>query len=220
MIEVIKAVLFDFDGTLINTNDLIIETYRYTVKKHLNKDIDVNELVKHFGEPLIKTLEGYDKEHVNELVKTYMAYNELKHDSMVRPFKGVNEGVTALRNSGIKVAIVTSKRRAVLERGMKLVNLDGLFDGIVSLEDTKEKKPGAGPALKGCEILNVNPSETIMVGDSHFDILCGRNAGCYTCLVSYTLLDKKFVMSYKPDFVVDSIMELKGIVEEQNKEAV
>ena len=216
----IKAVLFDLDGTLINTNELIIESFKYTLKKHLNKELPREEIVRTFGEPLDDTMAKFDKENVDLLLRIYREYNESKHDTLSTKFEGVEEGLKALQNMGIKLAIVTSKRRPLAERGLKLINIYDYMEFVVTPEDTLKHKPLGDPAAKACELLGISPNEAIMVGDSHNDILCGRNAGCSTCLVKYSALSLKELMEYKPDYVIDSIKDLVDICKDSEKEAI
>lgn len=208
----IKAVLFDLDGTLLDSNKLIIESYKYTIRKHFNKELEEKNITKYFGEPLLTTLARYSEEDAEELVKTYRNYNESIHDDMVTEMQGASDILIALRESGVKVAIVTSKRRVLAERGMKICNLLEKVDAIITPEDTVKHKPEGEPVLKACELLDVLPSEALMVGDSHYDILCGKNAGAKTCIVKYSLLPFEDLIKYEPDYIIENLMELLKIV--------
>lgn len=212
----VKAVLFDFDGTLVDTAELIIESFKHTYKTHLGISVEREEILKYFGEPLLTTLERYDKAHANEMLDTYRAYNESIHDIRIREIEGSAYTVKALRKEGIKTAVVSSKRRIMVERGLKVLNMMDLFDEIVSYEDTERGKPHGDPALKGCSNLGIEPCDALMVGDSHYDILCGKDAGCLTCLVSYTALEMESLMQYKPDYVIDKLANLLDIVKDNN----
>lgn len=212
----IKAVLFDLDGTLINTNDLIIDSFKHTFKKHLNIDVHESEIVMHFGEPLLDTLAEYDKENAHILMQTYREYNEEIHDELAKEIVGAKETLSELKALGIKVGVVTSKRRELAERGLKLFNLLDIMDVVITPEDTTKHKPEAEPVLKACDILAVRPEETIMVGDSHFDILCGKNAGAKACLVKYTALPIDMIMLHTPEYLVDEIKDILKIVREEN----
>lgn len=86
------------------------------------------------------------------------------------------------------------------------------MDAVVTMEDTEIHKPEGEPALKACELLNVMPENALMIGDSHNDILCGKNAGCLTCLVNYTALPKEDILVYKPDYTIDNFIELADII--------
>lgn len=216
----IKAVLFDFDGTLIDTNKLILETFKYTLKKHLNICPDDSELVQYFGEPLATTLKRYDEKNYEALLETYHGYNKLMHDKLVEKIDGAEETLRALKDMGMRVGVVTSKRKVVLELGMKLVGLNNIMDVIITPEDTKKHKPDGEPIEKACEKLGISTSEVIYVGDSHYDIQCGKNAGSSTCLVKYTALPLEKLYTYNPEYAVDNLIELLDIVKEENSRAV
>lgn len=212
----IKAVLFDLDGTLIDTNDLIINSFKYTYKKHLNIDVDEKDIVMHFGEPLLDTLAQYDKQNAHVLIQTFRQYNESIHDKFTKKIEGAEETLKELRNLGIKVGVVTSKRRELAERGLNLFSLLDIMDVVVTPEDTTKHKPDGDPVIKACEKLNINPKEAVMVGDSHFDILCGKSAGAKTCLVKYTALPVDKIMEHNPDYSVEKINDIANIVKEEN----
>jgi pyrophosphatase PpaX len=208
----IKAVLFDLDGTLIDTNKLVIESFKHTLRKHKNICPPDCEITKYFGEPLLTTLARYDEKNVDELRKTYHEFNEAVHDEMAKEIEGAKEVLEELRNLNIKTGVVTSKRRVMAERGLKLFKLFNLLDVLITPEDTEKHKPDPEPVLKACEILGVKPEEALMVGDSHYDILCGKNAGTQTCLVKYTVLPIENIIIHNPDHTVDRIIDILDIV--------
>ncbi len=208
----IKGILFDLDGTLINTNMLIINSFKYVFKENLDLIVEDNEIVQYFGEPLAYTMAKYTKDRVEELVQKYVEYSLSIHDEYTESFKGVEEGLIILREKGYKLAIVTSKRRTTALRGLRLFDLEKYFEVIVSPEDTEKHKPEGEPVLKACELLNLKPEEVVMVGDSHNDILCGKNAGSKTCLVKYTALPLEKLLEHKPDYVIDSVEEILNII--------
>jgi len=207
----IKGIFFDLDGTLINTNTLIINSFKYIFKEHLNLDVKDEEIVQYFGEPLNYTISKYSSDNVEFLTKKYVEYSLSIHDDLTKEFYGVKEGLIKLKEAGYKLAVVTSKRRNTALKGLKLFDLEKYFDLIISPEDTEKHKPCGEPVLKACEVLKIKPQEIIMVGDSHNDILCGKNAGAKTCLVKYTALPLEKLREYSPDYLVDSIEEILDI---------
>jgi pyrophosphatase PpaX len=212
----IKAVLFDLDGTLIDTNELVIDSFKYTFKEHLNIDVPESEIVMYFGEPLIETLARYDKDNAHILIETYRTYNEAIHDEAAKEIIGAKEAIRQLKILGVKVGVVTSKRKLIAERGLKLFNLFDEMDVIITPENTTKHKPDPEPIYKACEILDVLPSEALMIGDSHYDILCGKNAGSKTCLVKYTALPLDKILQYEPEFAIDELKEITNIVRKEN----
>ena len=210
----IKAVLFDLDGTLINTNELIYNSFSYVLRDVLKLNVCDEEITSTYGKPLENTMKKYenDKYTAEELIRIYRKYNEEHHDNMCKPFQGVSKMLKALKDKGIKTAIVTSKRKGLAMRGLKLGNLLQYMDVVISPEDTIKHKPEAEPAIKACEALNVKTSEAIMVADSSYDLLCGKKAGCLTCGVSYTQTGIENLLNTNPDYMVKNPLEILDIL--------
>ncbi|HHY92922.1 MAG TPA: HAD hydrolase-like protein, partial [Firmicutes bacterium] len=142
-----RCVLFDLDGTLIDTNRLIIESFQYTLRKHLGCEAPETEIVSTFGRPLLEGLAHFSREKAPEMLKTYRAYNEARHDATTTLVPGVRETLTALKEAGLALAVVTSKRRGLALRGLQLFGLDAYMDAIVTPEDTTRHKPEPDPVL-------------------------------------------------------------------------
>lgn len=210
----IKAVLFDFDGTLINTNDLIFKSYEVAFREVFNRKIEMDEILTLYGKPLYSSLMQYGEEDGERLYRIYREYNETNHDLLAKPFDGVFDGVKTLLKNGYRLGIVTSKRSRLVLRGIDILKLSGAFEVIITPDDTKETKPHPEPVLCGCERLGVLPEETIYVGDSVFDLEAGQAAKTRLCGVSYSVTPKEELMKYKPDFFVDSISELSELLGE------
>jgi len=208
----IKAILFDLDGTIIDTNELILTSFNYVLNNYLGLNIRKEEIVESFGIPLKDVMDHYAKERAEELVDEYIRYSLESHDKYIKSYDHVEEGLLKLKNKGFKLAIVTSKRRGTALRGLNCFDLEKYFDVIITPEDSKKHKPDGEPVLKACEVLKVKPEETIMVGDSHNDILCGKNAGSKTCLVNYTALNVEKIKTHNPDFIIDKIEDLIELI--------
>lgn len=204
----IKGILFDLDGTLVDTNELIIKSFQHTFKEFLKINVERQEILNFFGEPLYVTMKRYGGDMEDELTKFYMKYNMEVHDIYTKHIRGALEGIKLLKEKGYKLAIVTSKRKKAAVKGVKFAGMYKYMDTIVTPEDTKEHKPNPQPVYKACEILKLEPSECIMVGDSSYDILCGKNAGAKTALVNYTVLDREELLKLEPEYCIDSIEEL------------
>lgn len=211
----IKAVLFDFDGTLINTNELIFDSYKYAFKTVLNREIGMAEMLSMYGRPLKAALMKYG-EVADELIRVYREFNETRHDMLAKPFDGACEGVSALRRGGFKLGIVTSKRRELLMRGLRIMGLENSFDVLITPEDTEKSKPDPEPISIACEKLGIEPHEAIYIGDSEFDLAAGNAAGTMICAVNYSVTPKTRLADFSPDFYIDSIDELCGVLEGVN----
>lgn len=212
----IKAVLFDLDGTLINTNDLILKSFKHTFKTMLDLEPTEEEITMNYGRPLQEIFKSYDENRIEEMINCYRKINLELHDDECKEFADVDLMLQILKNKGIKIGIVTSKKSDMAERGAKLMGIFKYFDTFITPEVTIKHKPEGEPVLKACENLGVSPSEALMVGDSPYDILAGKNAGAKTCGVKYTALPIEKLQESKPDFYVDKPLEILELVEKLN----
>ncbi|RLQ96699.1 pyrophosphatase PpaX [Falsibacillus albus] len=211
----ITTLLFDLDGTLIDTNELIISSFLHTLNHYYPGQYERKDVLPFMGPTLQETFEKINPEKLEEMVKHYRDYNLTHHDDLVTEFTGVFETVKQLKESGYKLAIVSTKVRTTVIKGLKLTKLDQFFDVIVSLDEVKAPKPDPEPLLLALSQLNSTPEEAIMVGDNHHDILGGKNAGTYTAGVAWTAKGREHLEQYEPDFMLDEMTDLLQIVGEQ-----
>src|SRR5699024_1585849 len=188
----IRTILFDLDGTLIDTNELIIASFEHTLKKY-NYHFTRDEIKAFNGPPLWSTFESLDKEKAEEMVETYIEHNHKIHDKYARLYPNVLEVIAALQEKGINIGIVTAKMRDGVELGIQLTGLNKYFDTIVTVDDVKNPKPSAEPVLKAMHELNGDIKTTLMVGDSSQDIEAGQNAGVQTAGVAWSDKGKAFL---------------------------
>ncbi|HUV84420.1 MAG TPA: pyrophosphatase PpaX, partial [Methanosarcinales archaeon] len=206
-----KYILFDLDGTLIDTNQMIIDSFKHTYKTHLNRDIEEKEILLNFGEPLITTLRRYSPENAEELYDTYINYNESIHDNSVSLCCNIQECLAQLKEMGCVLAVVTSKRQKMAHRGLELLDIMKYFSVVVTVDDTEEHKPHPAPVLKALEKLGAAPEEAIMVGDSIFDIQCAHNAGVKAVQVTWGA-SLEHLQQEPPDYLVDNALDIVDIV--------
>ena len=214
----LKGILFDFDGTLGNTTNLIIKSFHTTIQHFLHKDISDQEILTTFGLPLRDGLREFaPQEDPDAMVAYYREYNYAHHDELITAFPSVQEGMSALHAAHIPAAVVTSKTKEMAGRGLDCLNLHGYISGIIGCYDCLEHKPKAEPMLKGAELLHLDPSECLCVGDSPYDLLSGKAAGCTTVMVNWSSYDRKrFYALIKPDFTIDKIEDLLPIIAKNN----
>ncbi|WP_350342729.1 pyrophosphatase PpaX [Proteinivorax tanatarense] len=204
-------VLFDLDGTLLNTNNLIIKSFKHTFKEVLSIEVSSEELMQYFGETLETTLERFDKQKIKEMVKTYREFNFHNHDNLVEPFPMVKETLMILKEKGCKIGVVTSKSKKMCVKGLKLYDLFNFFDVVVSKEDTSQHKPSPAPIIKALNDLQANPeAEVYYIGDSPFDIISAREAGVIPVGVKWSvrLNDLK---ELNP-LIVSSLIEVNDLI--------
>lgn len=208
---VFKYILFDLDGTLIDTNQLIIDSFKHTYKLHINRDIEEKEILQYFGEPLITTLRRYSPDNAEELYNTYINYNESIHDHSVSLCCNIQEALERLKEMGCIMAVVTSKRSKMAFRGLELFDILKYFSVVITVDDTTQHKPHPEPVLKALEKLGATAEEAVMIGDSVFDIQCAHNAGVKAIKVSWgAALEHQD--QEEPDYLVNNAMEIVDIV--------
>ena len=157
----LKAVLFDFDGTLVDTTNLIYQSMRHATGEVLGRDLPRETLMQNVGQPLPKQMELLDADHAAALLASYRTFNDANHERYIAAFPEVETALGRLRDAGLGVAVVTSKRRPSVELALdSFPALRGLVDHFVTMEDTTEHKPRPEPLLKGLELLGGAPPRT------------------------------------------------------------
>ncbi|MDF0728284.1 pyrophosphatase PpaX [Cytobacillus sp. S13-E01] len=208
----INTLLFDLDGTLIDTNELIISSFLHTFETYYPGQYKREDVLKYMGPTLTETFESVDRTRSQEMIDTYRAYNIGNHDLLVTEFEGVFETIKALYEKGYKLGIVTTKMRNVVDMGLKLTKLDQFFEVVVALDDVQHAKPDPEPVNLALIKLNAKADEAIMVGDNFHDILSGKNAGTKTAGVAWTAKGKDYLATFEPDFMLEHMDDLLKII--------
>lgn len=211
----IKAVLFDFDGTLMNTNGIILESWHYAYDQAGVPYPSDTEIAMTFGEPLYETMaKVFPDRDTEEMVDTYRRYQREIFKGRVHMFPDVDKMVKDLKKAGYPVAIVTSRLWTSTTPAVYDFPIADEFDVLISAVDTTVHKPDPTCLLLACEKLGISTDEAIYVGDSHFDIHCARNAGMKSVLVGWTICLPEEMRTglYEPDFVISRPEELIDIV--------
>ncbi|RSD25132.1 pyrophosphatase PpaX [Mesobacillus subterraneus] len=208
----IDTVLFDLDGTLIDTNELIISSFLHTMETYYPGQYKREDVLPFLGPSLKETFEAMDAEGYEEMIKTYRTYNLANHDLLVKSFEGVYETVRTLKENGFHLGIVTTKLSDVVQMGLKLTGLDEFFEVIVALDHVEKAKPDPEPLLKALDLLGSSPERAIMVGDNHHDILGGKNAGTKTAGVSWSIKGREHLEEYKPDYILENMADILPIL--------
>ncbi len=194
--------LFDLDGTLIDSIDLILRSYRHTMQAH-GRGLPPDEVwMEGLGTPLWVQFRRWtdDPAEIEAMVTTYRTFNLAHHDALARPYDGVAAEVRALAGRGKRLGLVTSKMRDGAHRGLVLAGLAEAFEVIVGADDVTHPKPHPEPVLRAVERLDAVPSETVFIGDSRHDLECGRAAGVKTAAVLWGPFDRAHLESSGPDY--------------------
>jgi pyrophosphatase PpaX len=174
-----RAWLFDFDGTLVDSVALILDSFRHATATVLGSVPDDSVLMAGVGTPLREQMRSLDADRADELTTVYRDHNALRHADLLRRYPGVDAMLAGLRLRGCVLGIVTSKMRDAVELGMRYVPL-GDFDVVVTCDDTDRHKPDPAPVLHALALLDEPAAGAVYVGDAPYDVRAGRAAGVAT----------------------------------------
>lgn len=210
------AVLFDLDGTLIDSTELIVETYRFTLRELAGFEPSREDIISGFGTPLIENLRRLspDPALVARMMDVYSEYNERRHDELVFPFPDAVDAVRALREAGVGLAIVTGKRRRYALMGLKFAEIEAAFDVVITPESTERGKPHPEPVQAALQVLDVDPTRALFVGDSPHDVAAARAAGVHAAAVRWGPFSRSALEAAAPDYWLEAgsdVLELVGV---------
>ena len=210
----IKTILFDFDGTLLDTNDLILSTFEYVLNHYQLGNYTKEDCIPFIGPPLEETFGSIDPTRTAELIDAYRTWNIDRHDDYVKPFPQVDEVLCELKRLGIQLAIVSTKRRDVVELGLQHFKAKDVFETIVCFEDVSRLKPDPEPIHLAMNRLNAQPETTVMVGDNSHDIEGAHNAGVRSVAVAWSLKGEAFLQQFNPTYTVHQMTDFLTLVKE------
>jgi pyrophosphatase PpaX len=212
---ILRTFLFDLDGTLIDSVQLILDSFRHTLAAHGLPPRSDDQWLAGVGTPLTAQFaEWKDAAGTMEaLIETYREYNLTNHDRMVRGYPGVAEAVRAIRRTGRSTGLVTSKNRRGALRGLQLVGLEDAMDVLVCADDVVNPKPHPEPVEKAVGLLDADPTTTVYAGDSIHDLHSGRAAGVWTAAVLWGPFSRRHLEPAKPDFWLERPEELLSLLD-------
>ncbi|MBQ9015629.1 MAG: HAD-IA family hydrolase [Firmicutes bacterium] len=212
--NMINTVLFDFDGTIMDTNDVIIQSWQTTFRALEGREEDVDTLLRTFGEPLEKTMRDFFPSHpLEQALEIYRGYQRDNFLSDIHLFPGIRELLEELSGRQIRMALVTSRLKSTTMQALDAFDLRKYFRFVVTADDVTRHKPDPQSIEIALDHLGSKPEDTIMVGDSPFDIHCARNAGVKPVLVSWSVtlakqLQEGLPPEQTPDAIIDDPMQL------------
>lgn len=207
----IQTVLFDLDGTILDSNELINISFEYTFKQY-GYSFTREEIIAFNGVPLREAFAKVDPNQAEAMIETYRTFNLAKHEEYIKLFPNVIETIEQLKHHQIQIGIVTSKMRHSVNVGMEITGLDRYFETIVTIDDIVHAKPHPESVIKAMKALDGKAQSTLMVGDNYHDIVAGQNAGVKTAGVAWTGKGEEFLASYKPTYMLQDMKDLLKIV--------
>ena len=207
----IRSILFDLDGTLIDTIALIRESMRHATAEVLGEPLPDEVLMMNVGIPLKEQMHEFAPERADELLAAYREHNHRVHDDWVHEYPGVEEALETLRARGYEMGIVTSKSRPVAYRGLDLFDLGRFFSVSVCYEDVEIHKPNPHPLIVAAEKIGVPIELCAYVGDSPHDMTAAVAAGCISVAATWGGFTRERVLEPGPDYVADSMADVVAI---------
>lgn len=206
-----KAVLFDLDGTIVNSLPLIEDTFN-KVFEEMNLDSDIKKVRSMIGLPLKEIVGKFvEEERIAEFHELYQRYYRQNHDNHVELYPGISEIIEKLEASH-SLGVVTSKGRAGTEQTLEKLRIKEKFRAVVTAHDVEKHKPLPDPVKKALELLEVKPDNAVFVGDSPFDLISGRKAGVKTIAVTWGTSETHELRKHNPDYLAETAEELYNII--------
>jgi len=204
-----KLLVFDVDGTLVDTDDVVIKTWQeLLVKLNYNLNEYSNEFLRGFsGPPLDDSLKKmFPNLELEYTKKLYENITRKYYDSDIHIFANSKEVIDRLKSEGYKLAIFTSKNKEMTLYTLKISGFANYFDLIISRDDVINPKPNIEGLLKIRDFFNINLDDILYIGDSKFDYLTSLNAKIDCILL--TILPRKFDNNIKPKAFINSYVDL------------
>jgi pyrophosphatase PpaX len=207
------TVLFDLDGTLIDSGEMILSSFRHAARTVLARDVADEQIAALVGgSNIYDQMRKLDAARVDELVHAYREHNAPLHDEL-QAFEGVEAVLQQLRSEGRRLGIVTAKRRQTVDLAFAVLPIEHYFDAVVTSEATERHKPHPEPVLVALDRLGALPAEAAFVGDSPYDVAAGKAAGVFTVGVCWGRLHpEERLRDAGADVVVHNVRELLDVL--------
>ncbi|WP_186579809.1 HAD family hydrolase [Aquibacillus kalidii] len=209
-----KAVIFDFDGTLADTLPVCFYSFQAVFRDFDNKEVTPDEIKAMFGpsETGIIRENLIDSNHDKAIELYYEKYSE-KHNELVLENEEINDLLLSLKREGYKLGIVTGKARRSLLISLHCLNMNDLFDVIITGDDVTIPKPHPEGLNKALAQLNIKNTDAIFLGDSDADISAGKQAHVHTIGVNWLPNYQTLAFAVQPDEMLSNINEFKQVLE-------
>ena len=202
-----EPVIFDLDGTVVDTVELIRESFRHATSTVLGVDLPDRQIMAGVGQPLMTQMVALSAEHAQELCDVYREYNHRRSHELIQPYEGMQAALEELRAAGRHLGLVTSKGVDATQMTFAAVGVGHLLDVIITADDTSEHKPAPAPVRLCLERfaaagLPADPAAAIYIGDSPVDIAAGAAAGTATAAVTWGIFSLDDLLVARPDHVL------------------
>jgi pyrophosphatase PpaX len=209
---VFDAVIFDLDGTVVDSVELIVLSFQHAMREVLGREVNREEAVRNVGRPLRDQMVEIDPMRADELVRVYREFNHREHDRLLHLYDGMLDLLHRLGTAGVKLGLVTSKSRSTTQMAFDLTGIEPYFDQTICSDEAPRNKPEPDPILLCLRLLEVEPERAAYVGDSPFDMQAARAARVRAVGVSWGVFPEEALQAERADVVVSTIEELAGVL--------
>lgn len=213
----LRGILFDNDGTLVDTYELILASFQHAVHTVLDCEIPEDKLMAKVGQPLSEQVKDFSHDPSTQaaLLRTYREFNHKWHDQEVCLFPDVLEGLRQLQDAGFALGMVTSKMHWLAWRGLEVTGAAPFMRCCIGADDCPAFKPAPDPILVGVQALGLEPEACLYVGDSPFDIAAGNAARCGTVAALWGMFSREALAAENPTYFCDTFADLVSLVTEK-----
>lgn len=206
------TVLFDFDGTLADTNELISEAHFRVVQEYFPGRFQRDRMHDFNGPPLEEIYGELNHAQKDEMIAKYRVYAQELHDASIQLFPGIKEMLVRVHSAGVKIGIVSTKRKDTLQRYIWHLEIAHYVDAVVGMGDYTHPKPHPEALVVAMERLHSEKAHTLMVGDNYHDIEAGNRAGVQSVFVGWSQKAVETILPYHPNFIVTNVLELEELI--------
>lgn len=207
-----EGLIFDIDGTLAATHELIFESFNYVVNKYFNKRLTTDEIVALFGPTEDVILKEWMKENYDKARKDYYDFYESQHEEMANIFPGLKETIQLIKCRNIPLGIFTGKGRDTSIITLKAITLFEYFDLIITGDDVKEHKPSPEGINIFLTKFNLPPEKVLMVGDTITDVIAAKNAGVKCALALWDDFSRSKYSETNADYIFYSVDDFRNFI--------
>ena len=207
----VSCVLFDLDGTLADTTELIVFSFRETLHRLGLPPRSDERILAEIGRPLRQQTRDIDTERADEIFDLYGRIYDESHDKLVREFPGVREALAGLAGRGYRLGLVTSKRSRVTQADLVYFRIDVFFEVVVTADMTARHKPEPEPVLEALRLLDAAPRQAAFIGDSPYDLCSAHAAGVLAGAVAWGPFPREVLQAENPDFWVEDLSSLSSL---------
>ena len=212
----LKCIVFDMDGTLTQTNQLIYDSFNYIAQKYAGRTYTIPEIHAMFGPPEEEALlEIVRPDQMDEVMKDYLAFYRMQHTQLARLYPGIEDILRYTKKYGKYLALFTGKGTHTTRITLEEFHIDKYFDYVVTGNDVVHRKPSSEGLRKIMEHFGFQPNEVLMVGDAVSDVKAAREAGVKIAAVVWDSYAKDIVMQMKSDFIFSDVKEFHGWLKKQ-----